>query len=259
MVRRMALLISSGNLNVAGYEDLPGTAMDVENWKAYLMSPLGGEWIDRDEIQRFYEPDLETIRAFLRAYKDDYVLVLFSGHGGEDPIGRGGACERIVCLNRNELAVPAQEICPINFGTAIFDCCRTTDEDTVSMEKLGFANDRMIALNESRSNNFTQLRNRNLRNVFQMALETDPTGIVQMCACSSNETAMERHDRGMNGGVYSTLLINGARRWNRTSSAEPVYYTDDAHAFAERMIPRYASGQHPEYIPQDCRHPFAVK
>lgn len=259
MVRRMALLISSGNLNVPGYEHLPGTAMDVKNWRDYLMSPLGGEWIDRDEIQCFYEPDLETIRAFLQAYKDDYVLMLFSGHGGEAPIGRGGALERIVCLNRNELSVPAREICPLNLGTAIFDCCRTSDEDTASIEKLGFANDRMIAVNESRLNYFTQLRNRNLRNVFQRALETDPRGVVQMCACSSNETAKERHERGMNGGVYSTLLIKGAQLWNRTSSPEPVYYTDDAHAFAKRMIPRYASGQHPEYIPQDRHHPFAVK
>lgn len=258
MVRRIALLISSGNLNVPGYRHLPGTAMDVKNWRNYLMSPLGGTWIDNDEIRCFYEPNLGTIRSFLHTYKDDYVLMLFSGHGGEESTGRGGVRERIVCLNGNELSVPARDICPVNFGTAIFDCCRTFDEDMVAMEKFGLANNRATALDESQMSYFATLRSRNLRNAFQGALECAPRGVVQMCACDSNQAAQERHDRNINGGVYSTLLLKAAQQWRRTTSVNSVCYTDMAHRFAADVIHRYAAKQTPQYLSPDIRHPFAV-
>lgn len=96
------------------------------------------------------------------------------------------------------------------------------------------------------------------RNVFQIALERDSGGVVQMCACESGQAAQERHDRNINGGVYSTLLLKGALQWKRTASDDSVYYTDMAHRFAATVIHRYAARQTPQYLSPDIRHPFAV-
>ena len=48
MAKRFAIIIESSD--VKGLRDLPGARQDAENWRSFLMSDLGGAWIDKVEI-----------------------------------------------------------------------------------------------------------------------------------------------------------------------------------------------------------------
>ncbi len=48
MIKRVAIIIESSN--VQGLADLPGARIDAANWRAFLMSDLGGAWNDHEKL-----------------------------------------------------------------------------------------------------------------------------------------------------------------------------------------------------------------
>jgi hypothetical protein len=77
MVSRKAVMICCPDKDGS---PLPGTALDIRNFKNYLLSPRGGAWLEC-EIVVLTDPDLNTAYRTVCQTTVDYLLVYFSGHG----------------------------------------------------------------------------------------------------------------------------------------------------------------------------------
>lgn len=81
-INRKAILISSP---LSTGTDI-GTNTDLRLWEKFLMSPNGGCWKRKDEIQPFISPTSDVVINYIRNLKVNdpelgYVFFAFSGHG----------------------------------------------------------------------------------------------------------------------------------------------------------------------------------
>lgn len=83
MIKRKALL-----LGYSGYDEkdnyLSAVENDLKSYKKFLMSPKGGLWNDKDEIDPIMiDEKLEELPQKRSLYKDkcDFLYIVYSGHG----------------------------------------------------------------------------------------------------------------------------------------------------------------------------------
>lgn len=270
MIKRLAIIIESSN--VKGQQYLPGAKIDVANWVSFLKSDLGGKWAD-GEIIELPKPTSACIQLFLKAFKERYVFLAFSGHGYEeyDPYSRKYVSK--ICLNDNEQSVAIDTVCPKSFGTAIFDCCRGVEDVCahISIANESIALNKTISLTQktamdSAGRGFASARgtmmNKDFRRCFMMELANKTTHeVVRMYSCSRNESAMEFKGDPKAGGYYTTFLMRGAEAWYKERLCCPycdVYTTKQAHETACEIMRQINPQQHPEYTPLCQSYPFAV-
>lgn len=132
-MKRKAVLIESSD--VKGQTDLPGARVDIDNWKLFLESDLGGAWREA-EIVVLRKPFSSDVTSAVNVAADVYCFVAFSGHG----------CEGSVVLNDHNDNCSVSVLKPTgNRGTLIIDSCRGEGKG----RKLAFANqsDKMISFN----------------------------------------------------------------------------------------------------------------
>ena len=253
-MNRCAIIIESSH--VANQDDLPGARLDAQNWKNFLGSELGGAW-ENNEIHLLPHPELEEVHAYLQGYRNDYVFLMFSGHGCE--VGGRIYC----CLNDNDQFVDSKSMTPL-IGTAVFDCCRgKPDSDDGRMvaaamdsRDLGLAN-KSFAINERQSQKLLHrlaIRNTFLNNIRVRGFDNS----VRMYACGKGQEAEESPEAG---GLYTSLLIDGAKERKKRflpGLMSNVYTTRDAHVYAESEMLKLAPQQTPEYHPDGLAYPFAI-
>lgn len=261
-MKRKAILIESSN--VAGQTELPGARVDVENWKNFLRSDLGGAWND-SEIITLHKPVSLELAQYLKTDADCYCFVAFSGHG----------CDGHVVLNESWVneGFPIISLRPKgNKGTLIVDSCRGLSEAiNFSFDaKMAFSNSsgHAVALNARRGQptifaSSQELNERVLlnragavikpRQKWEEALNTSSNGIVEMLACSKGEGAGEDPSAG---GYYTSLLLQSADIWQESGTTTTIHSTKDAHDYAANKL---AVQQKPEYNPPWLKYPFAVK
>lgn len=119
MASRKALIIGyPGEKGANNY--CKGVNHDMENYKSFLTSPLGGAWSE-DEIQILYKPIKEAVRQAVQSLKYvSYAKIIFSGHGAYSPIHGSTFLE----LNKNEAIDAAELRGACRKQTIILDCCR---------------------------------------------------------------------------------------------------------------------------------------
>lgn len=264
MIKRVAIIIESSN--VQGLADLPGARIDAANWRAFLMSDLGGAWKDH-EIFMKSKPSAGFVQALLNIYKDSYVFLAFSGHGFMEYNYSSGILETKICLNDSEQAVLVDTISPKRLGTAIFDCCRGIENAQghikIANESLaagrstsfgtGMDSASQIALNARRS------MQEKISALFLNQIEGMSThASVRMYSCSRGESAGEDVNAG---GYYTTLLMHGARSWAESQKMNgyyALYNTKQAHDYACEAMQEVNPLQRPEYLPAWQWYPFAM-
>jgi glyoxylase-like metal-dependent hydrolase (beta-lactamase superfamily II) len=122
---RKALLI--GNTN-----GLEGVKVDLSNFADFLESDYGGGWIS-DEIEILYDiakSDLYEKLSKLKKIPPDLLIIVFSGHGGQ---------ERKTILELNSFGETIEENQLRNIATRqiiIYDCCRSFPESYYEEENL---------------------------------------------------------------------------------------------------------------------------
>lgn len=257
-MQRKAIIIESSNIKGESY--LPGAAVDALNWKDFLRSDLGGNWLD-SEIESHSNPMGVTIQRILRAAASgDYTFVVFSGHGSEGS----------VCLNDYEHYFPIASLTPLSTkGTLILDTCRGSDGGerysfpsmTKKSEYIVIANSEsrsvMTAMNE-RVENFSNVQNViTPRSLWDRYLQKAAVGNAKMQSCSKGQSAGEDPN---SGGYYTSLLMLSAKQWHQTAISMEQHTTHDAHSYARSHMP---NGQRPEYTSSPAstfrEFPFAVK
>lgn len=239
MMRR-ALIIGSPD------KDIPGVLDDMQNYRTFLKSFVGGAWFDQ-EIITLESPTKLQLSIQLELLKSaDYSFLVFAGHGGYSAYQRATTLKLnpSTDISENDLKVGAPK------RTVIIDACRVHIDKQPLREamKAALAMDSYCSADQSRA-------------LFERSIEASPPGLAVLYGCSIGEGAGET--AGI-GGRYSCALLEVAGDWAND------YYTQrgttlsvsDAHEKAATLVSKRSGesqnpkGEFPRSLP---RFPLAVK
>lgn len=206
-MKRKALLI--GNTN-----GLQGVKVDLSKFQRFLKSCAGGAWYD-SEISIFEDVEkkylLQEIEG-LRKQNFDYVVVVFSGHGGQ---GR----ETLLELNsQGEMLFESSLRKIASRQLNIYDCCRAYPQsllDSLSQE---------AALSASLRESVDDIRKRYDGRIMQAVPQQ-----ALLYSCSIGQVSYDTSD----GGVYLTSLLESAQKF---ADGESFKLVGQAHQDAIALI-----------------------
>jgi hypothetical protein len=188
-MKRIALLIANTN-------GLGGTKADVGKFSRFLRSLQGGAW-NESEIIFCSDPSRDDLLNGLKIMREsapDYVVVMFSGHGGYRD-------ETILEINPDEEIINVSNLLDIaSRQLSIFDCCRVMEKSilqkNLSSESMQmFSSRNTVAWDIVRKNYETRI----LQAIPQQAV---------LFACSVGECSYDSKD----GAIYIDKLIEVAKR-----------------------------------------------
>jgi len=206
-------------LIIGNTNGLPGVKVDIESYKTFFKSAYGGDWYGNEIIVKVdtSKTELKTELNNLKAKSLDYLIVIFSGHGGQER-------ETVLELNANGECINESELKNLAHRQLnIFDCCRVYPEKFTKS---------IINEIELRTFSFTNTRERYERRIMEASRQQ-----VSLYACAIGECA---HDTAK-GGAYSKNLL----------ASSSIVQTDYklvgvAHEEASAMTSKEFPDQHPE-------------
>lgn len=221
-MRRKALLIGNSR-------GLAGVKRDMVNFSNFLTGLYGGAWKKEEEIVMMMNPTLVVLRNKLNAIKterNDFVIVLFSGHGGYQ---RGTVLE----INEHEETIYDNELMGLaSRQISIFDCCRAmcdyTEKGKAIFERKTF----------SMKDSVDTLRLRYEQRIMQ--------GIPQqnvLYACKIGQCAWD-HDDGT-GAYYLNNLIKYAQNNTGTYGLVGNVHEDATQATTREVFRDHKELQEP--------------
>lgn len=176
-------------LIIANNDGLAGVNIDVKNYYQFFRSPVGGNW-EGYEIIKKINPQKNELYIELESLKKldlDYLIIVFSGHGGQKR-------ETVLELNSIGETIYDSELKNIaKRQLNIYDCCRIQIEDL--SESLTFS---------------TFLEYTNYQNIREKYEERIMQAIPQQASlysCSIGEGSWDTSE----GGIYSVELIKAAK------------------------------------------------
>lgn len=173
-------------------EPLRGVSLDIEAWKMYLSSSMGGCWHEKDEIVDLSRSGKDDILAAIKgAGENFYNIVIFSGHGEVCPDSYGFLRTHVM-LDDNTTVSELD----LNPGSSrallIMDCCRKVETRLMNESSESIAMDE-LALNGV-----------DTRRVYEQLLENCETGLVKVYAAAVGQSASDEES-------FSRTLIAGLR------------------------------------------------
>lgn len=233
-MKRLAMIIS--NPGRPGSESYcKGVLVDVDNYKNFLTSPVGGAW-SRSEILHLSQPTKAKVdQILLQMAEVDYSLIIFVGHGYYSASSNSTILELDdgVEYDSTRLRIAA------NKRTIILDCCRKVYDD-FHMESRS-----LMKFAESSS----ALDPIMCRHYYDQRIESCPNAIVVGYGCSINEVS---GDSATKGGYYSSNLIKASEDWHENSNINltqnfAIFSFVQAHNEADLRVNRISGGtQNPD-------------
>lgn len=173
MKKRRAFLIGGRYL-----EPLNGVNLDIEAWRSFLQTSMGGCWRSDEVIDLSGKSKDVALEEIKSAQGYFYTMVIFAGHG-EVRKDKYGFMRTYVLLNDNE-ELSEFDLNPGNSrATLIMDCCRNVRRGLVkeSMESLL---------------SITSLLNGvNTRTVYENAIENCESGLVKVFSADVGQSAAD--------------------------------------------------------------------
>lgn len=206
-MKRKAILI--GNTN-----GLPGVKIDLARTTDFLRSSVGGGWYS-NEIEEFENPSKNIILQKLESVRresNDYVFVLFSGHGGQ---------ERQTILELNGSGETISETLLQDLGSrqlSIFDCCRAVAEQ---VHKLAALASDSASIHESIS----------VRRKYEERIMEAIPQQARLYSCAIGEMSYDTPQ----GAMYLGNFLAAARHYDLNSEFKTV---ESAHAEASEATLR---------------------
>ena len=183
-MKRKALLI--GNTH-----GLPGVKIDLKKFEHFLLSDTGGAW-QASEIETIQNPSkLHLINKIeiTKLHKYDFVIVLFSGHGGH-------ARRTILEINQAGESIEDSQLHGISSRQiTVHDCCRSILQPVVESMTMESAE---LMIKKS----FNDVRQRYDKRILQAIPQQ-----VKLYSCSIGQVAYDTKD----GGIYTSNLLASAR------------------------------------------------
>lgn len=187
-MKRKAILIG----NTSG---LPGVKVDLQRFQNFLLSNVGGAWIT-DEIEVLTDVSRTTLEAKLTLSKFlglDYVIVLFSGHGGQRK-------ETVLEINKNGEQIEESRLRDIaQRQLTIYDCCRCYEQPVLKAESRAL--NQYVAFMESASDVRRRYEFRIMQAIPQQA---------RLYSCAVGQISYDSPD----GGIYLTNLMKSAAKFD---------------------------------------------
>lgn len=186
-MKRRALLIGNSR-------GLSGVKKDMANFQAFLMGRYGGAW-RRSEIVTMMNPELSDLRQrinFIKEERNDYVIVMFSGHGGyqrHTVLEINGDCE--IILEDELFGLASRQI-------SIFDCCRAMEDYGMVLKSLNES--KLFSVNDS----IDEIRRRYDERIMQAIPQQN-----MLYACKIGQCAYDSEDGS--GAYYLNNLIKYAK------------------------------------------------
>lgn len=184
-MKRKALLI--GNTH-----GLPGVKIDLKKFENFLVSEIGGAWL-AGEIETINNPSKNYLLNKIEITKQqrhDYVIVLFSGHGGH-------ARRTILEINQAGETIEDSQLHGISpRQITIHDCCRSILQPV--MESAALDSVDFMARNQ-----YSNVRQRYDSRIMQAIPQQ-----AKLYSCSIGQVAYDTKD----GGIYTSNLLASARK-----------------------------------------------
>lgn len=223
-MKRKALLVA--NLDAAGAQN------DINNWKRFLRSGIGGAW-NENEILVVTNPSRNHLIVTLYLTKNvgyDFVLVVYAGHGGWKRSTILEINPQGETISENEFKnLAPREILSL-------DCCRAVS--TVS-----------DILNEAQLRLFSDSVRSGIRARYDLRMMQAIPQQVTLYACEVGECAHCTND----GGYYTKNLLrqsaapisNGFRTINQAHNLAAAATTNEVYE-------KEGEGQHPDISMVRC-------
>lgn len=206
--------------------ELSGVKVDLINYQRFFLSNEGGAW-HKDEVVVKLNPSLIDLRHDLDnlAKLDlDYLIVVFSGHGGWER-------STILEINKQHEEISEKEIAYISRKQlTILDCCRGQE---VGMEKTALR-EHVVADDVSKI----------IRNNYEKQLMKACDQHILLYACKIGQYAVD----SKLGGIYSNALLKSAT----TFSGQQFKTIVQCHNEATLEVERLPSKQNPEALLPRC-------
>jgi hypothetical protein len=187
-MKRKALLIANTN-------GLEGAKIDLEKFSSFLQSLEGGAWNDSEIIERQYDPtrkQLLDIISRMKGNQYDYVIVLFSGHGGQKR-------ETIMEINGKHESVGESELKGISSRQlTIFDCCRVVEAQPLR--------DSIMSKSTMNFSSMESLIREEIRNNYEKRIMSAIPQQATLYSCSEGQCSYDTR----NGAIYLGNLIKSA-------------------------------------------------
>lgn len=240
-MKRKAFLIEASR--VSGLDDLPGARVDIESWRSFLSSPMGGAW-ENNEIAVLNTPSRVVLQALLDGCRDnEYLFIAFSGHGYH--LKGQNIDETRICLrDKDEVSVRS-----LNNGvpkiTLVVDSCRQVqilEEKEIMMFAEDALRKRMVGADREA-----------YRKRFNDQIKLAPAGIEILYSCDLDEAANETRK----GGAFTQAMLRVGEDFNEK---ERVLTVDQAFSKARTFVSIKYPQQHPVFEGgrRLTHYPFAV-
>jgi hypothetical protein len=223
-MKRFAVLIANTN-------GLEGTKIDLENFRRFLQSEKGGAW-NNDEIYKpLYNPSLIKLQATLSVLKEqyfDYVVLLFSGHGGQKR-------ETILEINGEGETISESALKGLaERQLTIFDCCRVLPQQVHDS-----------AMNKSMET-FSAFSREYLRTIIrkkydERIMQSIPQQVT-LYSCSINESSYDTP----NGAVYLNYFLEYATNIQNKFKLVGTAHQEARTATKEYVYSKYMRNQTPD-------------
>lgn len=211
-MKRKAILI--GNTN-----GLQGVQVDLNNYKKFLMSEMGGAWLE-SEILTLKNPSLTILNMHVLNIKlnerPDFVFLVFTGHGGY--IRKATVFE----INENHETIDESKLWNIaKRQITISDCCRGIDTDELRKSVQLLSDGGKIGQSQARL-------------IYDKRIMEAEEQQARFYSCSIGETSI---DTGLSGGgLYTKNLLKAIKE----SKVEKYLTINDAHEVASRITKKEA-------------------
>lgn len=238
-MERRALIIycdktASGALN--------GPDVDNENYRGYLRSNLGGDWVD-EEIKSLHNPTVSEVKSAIENHLKgaDYAFIIFTGHGCTN------STDDLQYIELMDDDMPISEFKKSNVlkQTIIIDACRTYALLNLT-KAFGLVEENLSTYGKS------------TRALFDKAVSVSDIGTTIMYAAGKGAAAYTSKE----GGLYLRHLVKIANAWKENNKHDNVLSVLEAHNLTKKFLWEYTdSSQIPE-ISEEKRKiyfPFAVK
>jgi hypothetical protein len=216
-------------LIIGNNHGLTGVNIDVKNYNQFFRSPVGGSWEDY-EITKKLNPrknELQIELDLLKKLDLDYLIIVFSGHGGQKR-------ETVLELNSSGETINDSELQKIaKRQLNIYDCCRSLPEDL--SESVTFS-----ALLKSIGSQNTRLRYeaRIMQAIHQQA---------SLYSCYIGEGSWDSSE----GGIYTVQLIKAAKNITTEFKSVGAAHVEAAEKTLEASKAK-PTLQHPDAVLYRC-------
>lgn len=224
---------------------LPGVERDVINYYNFLTSILGGSWHSNEVDVLPKNSSSLKIMNVLRSTRFDYVVTIFSGHGGIN-VNNG---KNFLNINEREIIYLNQLTANSPKQLAIIDSCSTFENIQVVLES------QFIGDPFGYVSSLTPLQARAL---FNDRVQKSNPGWAVMYSASPGQLSIDTPF----GGAFSLSLLESTRVWGNDPENGRVLPINVAHAFTKDYLKRnFETIQTPKILHSELKpnFPFAIK